>query len=288
MFVFYFVPYNQFSKNKKNYPDYKFEKPQLAIIIVHFLLHVNLIAVGAVLASAANYSFYTSAAWIMLICMVPSFLACFYILATIFSGCFINFIKKEDFSLNQISEHLNSSHPINSYFFYVKGKVRGRKGSYYTCYSKNGFSIPVQTNRYLPDFNPNENWPNFFYYNIIQKVNMTDELFLYVERIREKIYSCENEHPVEIDYYPLIEGKKLILSEGKKIPSKMKKPNAIASLIFGLGVYPEMLEKSIPIKNYEQSVFADVVPGFDYKEQLGKIECSAIGKCKTKNKMPHM
>ena len=43
----------------------------------------------------------------------------------------------------------------------------------------------------------------------------------------------------------------------------MKQPNAIASLIFGLGVYPELLVKSIPIKMLEQNVLANVISDYN-------------------------
>lgn len=287
MIVFYVVPNNKISKNKKQYPDYEFVKPDLSIVIIHFLTHVSLIAVGCLILSSVNYNFFLSTAWIVLLCIVPSILLTFYILEVVFSACYLHFIKKEDFSKTQIFEHLNSPHPINIFFFYIKGRARGYKGHYYTCYSKNGFSIPVQTNRLLPDFYLNEYNLDYFYFNITQKVNMSDQLFQYINEIKLKISSCESKFSTELDYYPLIEGKNLILSEGKKIPAKMKKRDAIASLIFGLGVYPELLEKSIPIKSIEQNIYADIISDFNYSEEIAKISCSALGKCLTKNKMPH-
>lgn len=115
---------------------------------------------------------------------------------------------------------------------------------------------------------------------------MSEELFQYANKIKLKLSSCENKFSTEIDYYPLIEGKKLILSEGKKIPSKIKQPNAIASLIFGLGVFPELLVKSIPIRKIEQNIMADIISDYNYTEEIAKISCSTIGRCLTKNKMP--
>lgn len=117
MIVFYVVPNNKISQNKKQYPDYEFPKPELAIVISHFLMHIFLIAIGCVLLSSINYNFYQSTAWITTLSVISSIFFSLYILEVIFSACFINFIKKEDFSKTQISEHLNSSHPINTFFF---------------------------------------------------------------------------------------------------------------------------------------------------------------------------
>ena len=62
---------------------------------------------------------------------------------------------------------------------FVSFKSKNGFGHYYTCYSKNGFGIPVQTNRLLPDFYLNEVKLDYFYTNITQKVNMSEELFQY-------------------------------------------------------------------------------------------------------------
>lgn len=40
--------------------------------------------------------------------------------------------------------------------------------------------------------------------------------------------------------------------------------NKIVSLLFTLCVYHDLLIKSIPMKNFDQNVSADVVAGFDY------------------------
>lgn len=66
----------------------------------------------------------------------------------------------------------------------------------------------------------------------------------------------------------------------------MKQPNAIASLIFGLGIYPEVLVKLIPIRKIEQNFVADIISDYNYSEEIEKISCSTIGKCLNKNKIP--
>lgn len=289
MIVFYVVPNNQINKNKKKYKDFEFEKPNVGIIVIHFLLHVNLIIIGALLISSINDKFCQSVTFLLLISLSLTIFCCFYITEAILTGSFTDMIKKEDFTLDRISELLNSTNPIDSVFLYVKGQIRGRKGSHKTCYSKNGFSIPIRSTLISSNFDPKEYLdPDYFYLKITQKVNMTDQLFLWVAKSREKLISCENKHSSEIDYYPRVEGRKLILSKGKKIPSKMKKSNSIASLLFGLGIYPELLTKSIPIKSYDQFSNVDVVEDFDYRAAIEAIDCSHIGKCKSGNDRPHM
>ena len=65
--------------------------------------------------------------------------------------------------------------------------------------------------------------------------------------------------------------------------SKFKKPNTIASLIFGLGMYPE-----ISIKNFEQNSFVDVDTDSNYSSIIDSIDCSYLGSCKVANNPPKM
>lgn len=230
-------------KNKKKYANFEFEKPAVSIIVIHFLLHINLIILGPIIASSCDASFCNSTMFLLLISVSSTTFACLYIFEAVFSGSYVKMIKKEDYSLDKISDLLSSSNPIEYAFLYVKGTVNGRKGKTRTCYSKNGFSLPIQSSINSPLFNKLDYEPDYFYLKTTQKVNMTDQLFLWIARAKEKLISCENKHNAQSAYYPQVEGDKLILREGCKIPAKMKKSNAIASLLFGLGIYPELLAK---------------------------------------------
>lgn len=288
MIVFYVVPNNQINKNKKKYTNFDFDKPTVGIVVIHFLLHINLIIIGPIIISSIDKEFCESITFLLLISLSLTCFGVFYIVEAVFAGSYIDMFSKEDFQLTPISDLLISTNPISSAFFYIKGKVSGKKGKTRTCYSKNGFTLPIQSTLFPPIFNKNELNADYFYLKISQKINMTDQLFLWIEKSKQKLVSCENKHNSEIEYYPIVGGTHLVLTEGKKIPAKMKKGNAIASLLFGLGIYPELLIKSIPVKYFDQNVSADVVPGFDYRAAIDAIDCSYIGKCNKKNSKPSM
>ena len=134
MIVFYVVPNDQINKNKKKYKDYEFEKPNVGIIVIHFLLHINLIIIGAVLISSINDKFCQSVTFLLLISLSLTIFCYLYITGAILTGPFTDMIKGEDFTLDRISELLNSTNPIDTLFFYVKGQIKGSKGRYKTCY----------------------------------------------------------------------------------------------------------------------------------------------------------
>lgn len=288
MIVFYVVPYKEINDNKKKYSDYYFEKPYIGIVVSHFLLHVILIALGCFIISGAYNDFYQTSLFLEILIPLLCVFATIYIVECVFSGVFIKMITKEDYLLSQITEPLNSSHPINNFFFFFQGEKKGSKGKHYTCYSERGIALPVKSDLKPPNFNPNDYKADFFFLKITQKVDMSDQLILWVGKVKTKISSCGSKYSADYNFYPFYEGKKLILSDGKKIPSKFKKPNTIASLIFGLGMYPEILVKSIPIKNFEQNSFVDVDTDSNYSSLIESIDCSYLGSCKVANNPPKM
>lgn len=288
LIVFTVIPYNKINSNKKNYPNCEFKKPDYGIVTLHVLQHITLIAIGAILISGVNPKFFESFYFTLMLFLLALIFGSLYFILALYSGLVINYVKKENFELSQLINHINFSHPIDFLFYYIAGYRSGYKSKYKKCYSKNGFSLPVQSNSDSQLFTSDEKIPDFFYLEISQKVDMSDKIIEWAAKAREKISLCHIQFNVAIDYYPLFEGKNLILSDGKKIPSYMKKPSAIASVLFGLGVYPELLEKSIPIKKIDMNTFLDAVEGVDYESLYTSINCINIGQCSTSNDRPHM
>lgn len=122
--------------------------------------------------------------------------------------------------------------------------------------------------------------------NIAQNASLSNELFQWTEEVKNRIVLCENKYMANISYYPLVEGQNLIL-KGEKLPSKFTKKTAIVSMVFGVGVYYELLVKSIPMKRYEQISFANITDT-NYTKIISEIDCSKIGKCETDNSIPKM
>ena len=116
MIVFYVVPYKTIKDNKKKYPDFEFQKPDVGIVVIHFLLHINLIVLGITSISSINYNFCQSTSFLALIVFAGDIFVTLYILEVVFSACYIKFISKEDFTATQISDLLNASQPINTFF----------------------------------------------------------------------------------------------------------------------------------------------------------------------------
>lgn len=288
MIVFSVIPYNKINNNKKKYPSFHFEKPDGGIVALHFLEHLSLIALGGVLLGGINPNFFESFYFTIILILLGSIFGSLYFIEALYAGLVINMIKKEDFKLSEITEKLNYSNPINAILFYIRGSKRVRKGKYKTCYSKNGVVIPVQSSINSRLFSPNENIPDFFYLEITQKVNLSIQLFELASKFREKISFCKDQYYVAFEYHPLFQGRNLVVSDGKKIPANVKKPTGIASTIFGLGAYPELMQKSIPIKKYDEDPNVDIIPGVDYDTIYASINCLYIGQCQTSNERPHV
>lgn len=125
--------------------------------------------------------------------------------------------------------------------------------------------------------------PDFFYLEISQNVNVSDELFEQFQKADEKVVSCENKFKAAHDFYPLVQGRQLI-SKGKQMPSKFSKSSAISSNILGVGVYYELYRKSIPIKKFVQNSNAHIKTDFDYNKTIFDVDCSAIGFCDDESK----
>lgn len=287
MIVFYAIPYKEIKENKRKYPDYEFEKPNKGLVALHFLEHIFLIFTGVVIILAIlPGEFYKTVTYLALIICIPLALGIIFMLNIILSALLLEIIKKEDFTLEQIHNLTNLEHPINSVFIYITGKIRGRKKHYYTCYSDNGVDYPIYSVRTSPDFEIDGKEPDLFYLIVSQKVNMTDDLFLNIEKGKSSIVSCENTFTANSYYDPRFEGKNLI-SHGQKIQTKLTKKTAVTSIVFGVSIYYELLQKSIPIKRYNQEINAQCLTDVDYDKILTDIDCSVIGTCKRTNDLPH-
>ncbi|KAK8885904.1 hypothetical protein M9Y10_041361 [Tritrichomonas musculus] len=285
MIVFYVIPNNQLKQNKKKYPNYEFDKPDITLIAFHFLEHFFLILTGIMMILGIIPDLPGTLTYILPIIFISLLTVTFYTLQVVFTLYDLNFIDKEDFTLSQLSLLLNNEHPINSYMIYVIGKTKRHKGGYYTCYSKGGISLQVESNLSLPHFDPNKYEPDFLYIIISQNVNTSDELIPWFDQAKEKVISCENKHSATGNYHPFVEGKNFI-SNGKKVPSKYSKGSAFTSAFFGVGVYYELLKKSIPIKRFTQNSNIYLKPGFNYNETILNTSCSSIGSCQAANDIP--
>lgn len=286
MIIFYVIPNNKINDNKKKYPTFTFNKPDSGIIALHFLLHISLIALGAVLVATINPKFFESFDFTFILIVLLTIFGVFYFVHALYSGLVIKQIKKEDLKLSEVIKKLNNSIPISSVFFFISGSKRVAKANYKTCYSKNGFVIPVTSKTNSNPYFFNENYPDYFYFEYSQKMTTSLQIFQWISIIKERIKFCQNSYTVVTEYQPTITGENLVLKDGKKIEAKMKKPSAIASVIFGLAVYPEMLEKSIPIKKVEIEAFIDVDPNINYTSLYESVDCNYIGSCQTSNSKP--
>lgn len=121
MIVFYVIPNNQLKQNKKKYPNYEFDKPDITLIALHFLEHFFLILTGIMMILGIIPDLPGTLTYILLIIFISLLTVTFYVLQVVFTLYDLNFINKEDFTLSQLSLLLNNEHPINSYMIYVIG-----------------------------------------------------------------------------------------------------------------------------------------------------------------------
>lgn len=237
---------------------------------MHFIEHIFLISTGVVIILLVTIpDFHKTLTFLALIICIPSCLGIFYMLNIIFGAIKKKMNKNPDFTLDEITKLSNNIHPIDSIFKYITGYIRKKKHDL-ICRSDEGVDVPIESKLTSPPFIVDGKEPDFFYLIITQKVNMTDQLSRYIEQEKFKIISCENRFSAVTVNYPIIEGKNFITT-GKKLPFKLTKNSAIASIVFGVSIYYEMFEKSIPIKRFTQTLDASCTDDLNYTQLISNL-----------------
>ncbi|KAK8840298.1 hypothetical protein M9Y10_030853 [Tritrichomonas musculus] len=97
-------------------------------------------------------------------------------------------IKKENFTLTQITSLLNLQHPISDILLYTEGEIARVKGGYSDCKSDGAADVPIESDLVGPRFNPSDNEPDLFYLIVTQKVDMSDEFFEILKKVKKKLF----------------------------------------------------------------------------------------------------
>lgn len=264
MLVFYLVANNFSKENKKKYTTANFEKTNKSIIAIHFVLHILVISIGIsfVIKSIIGGKLFISITILVLLGLIFVF--------WIVEIC-LGFLKtrkpKSYVTTEKMTEILTKT--VSFRFIY------SRDGSEY---SMNGVSIPISAQIISPLYNFT-NLPSFFYFDFIQKLKMTSALQNEYNLMIEKIKNCGYiDKYIKTEDHPLIAGTYIVTKD--KIPMAINKHSRTASIIFGVGVYYEIISKSYPIYSFIQESNADVVPNHKYSF----IGCREYGNTEWKHK----
>lgn len=290
MIILFAIPYHRIRTNKRKLPDALFKKPNVCVIVFHFILHVLVMLVGVfvILFGLKNYENVNH-----------DKVKCGLLTVCILTGIFWVITICIDFSqttnittkttIDQLISILNHNPPINFAFIFTKDEIEDYicnpdcEVTTITCYSKSGVSIPLKTQIISEVYNFTDT-PEMFYFTIEQKLNMTVELKAFYQMILKNINNCDNNNNKVVEYYPLISGSYIVSK--KKVPAYLNKGTRIVSILFGVGVYYELNSKSVPFINYVQISDADVVPGVNYNQIFTSEKCKNYGVCSQYNNKP--
>lgn len=194
------------------------------------------------------------------------------------------FSIKSQINSEQMQEIVNIQHPIDFIFVYSKDKVEVCNGNdkceEKTCYSRNGLKIPIlTTTETTVDFNFS-NVPDILFftldYDLVKTKTMKDNYDKIIQRLRNCDKFGHSSHKV-FEYHPERNGTYIISK--KKVPSWLKQPARIASIIFGAGAYYEIYSKSFPSVKFTVKVNGDVQPGTNYEDLYDSKVCNDFGYC---------
>lgn len=277
MIVLYVVPTNIAKKNKKNFPDATFSKPNKVIIAFHFVLHSLLIIFGVILIVYAFQDIF------IVMCVAGIVVAVFWIVDLAF--CYKKtFSIKSEISSEEMEKIVNIEHPIDYIFVYSKDKeevCKEDKCEDKICYSREGVTIPIlATTTTNVNFNFSD-IPDILFFTLDYDLVKVGEMKTIYDKIIQRLKNCDegfrSTHKV-FEYHPERNGTYIISK--KKVPSSLKQPARIASIIFGAGAYYEIYSKSFPSVKFTVKVEADVKQGINYENLYDRKICNDFGYCR--------
>lgn len=295
MIVLYVVPTKMANDNKKNFPNSTFQKPNKAIIALHFVLHILIIFLGANMIVLGYIEYSNPSSFPFTTSIIVISILVFGVWVAHLAVCYAKLISiKSHIDSVEMANILSSRKPVDFIFVYLKGSVSttdcsqsDRDGVSHcktvteTCYSKKGVKIPIVTSitSYPYDFS---GIPQSMFLDVQQEISMSDEMRNNYNNIVNNLKKCDSKNGdyVVYQYYPKINGTYFIST--KKMPTTLKKASRISSMIFGAGVFYEIYSKSFPYASYKQ-LMSGVTDGTDY-EQL--FSCSNDYRCYTSNSEP--
>lgn len=290
MIIFFAIPNQKIKSNKRKLPNHTFEKPNIPIIVIHFILHFFVIFVGlfVILFSFENFEYIKESnvkTGLIVLCMLTAF--------TWFVEIGMNFSYSKSITstttVNRLISILEHEPPVDFIFIYSQDEVvttecaEECEEKTYTCYSKSGVKIPVISHITSHVYNFTD-VPELFYFNIGQNISLTLSLSSYFMNILNDIKKCDSDSEKVVEYYPLIVGT-YVVSMGK-FPKSLSKAARIASIIFGVGIYYELYTKSVPLIDFKQKLAVDVDNSINYDNIFTLDECADFGRCDIHNSKP--
>ncbi|KAK8881048.1 hypothetical protein M9Y10_003775 [Tritrichomonas musculus] len=294
MIIMYVIPNNRIRENKRKLPNADFKKPNIGIIIVHFLLHglIMLIGIFTILYSLGDISGINHRqvfVGLIVVCVLTLF--CWVIQIA------VDFSKttdvKSQMTIQALKTLISTTPPIDFAFVYTQDTVQvydcsDHSSSHcqtktYTCYSKTGVTIPIDSkiNSQIYDF---KDTPEMFYFTYNHVLNMSTIFKAQFDAIMTNIRDCDKQNKKVIDYYPMNTATYIVSKE--KIPTYLKKSTKIASIILGVGIYYELSSKSVPYITYNQNIDVEVVDNVNYNNIFTENNCQSLGECSRFNKKP--
>lgn len=201
---------------------------------------------------------------------------------------------KNQITYDELQEIIKNG-TITNVFFYSKGSIQSQQytfnpatgmrvpvSKFTKCYSNSSILLSVkskQTNERYHFLNASK----FFYFQIIQDLNMSEEFEKQYYKTISQIRSCNNEK-IKIKFLPQIN--KTFIVGNPDIPKILSHKYKMISGILGAGFYYDEYTKSIPFLTYKQKINLDVDPDFDFEKLWTNKWCKTYGKCDINNPKP--
>ena len=201
---------------------------------------------------------------------------------------------KNQITIEKLQNKLKSA-PIEKAFFNSKGLIKSKDftanpttgqatktSKYVKCYSNSSILLPLKS------FQINErydfvNAPKYFYFQIIQELNMSGDFQYQFNKTISKIKLC-NKDEIKIKFLPLLN--RTFIVGNPKMPIFLTHDARMVAGFAGFGLYYDLYSKSISSFIYIQKVKIEVNPNFDYDKMWAWKWCKSYGKCSPLNQKP--
>ncbi|KAK8890594.1 hypothetical protein M9Y10_035373 [Tritrichomonas musculus] len=255
-FVMFYFPYKKIQDNKRNFMGANFEKLPLLNIIIHFILHGLVCLLGlAMIFIICKRKYDIGGCFIFILCFFIFFL---YFYAG--TGCPTRDFKP-NLNIDDLFNLINNNPPLN----FIKVNYQNSfKTSINTnnCYLNKDYQfvrkdviVPIVTTLTSKKYNYND-FPDIFYTKVIQEIKLSNQLTSYFK----------NSLNISYDIDPL-SSPTFLVSKQKKL-SYLSHTTKMLSYFFGVGIYYELYTKAIPEMVSKISLYAEVVPNFNYSSIL--------------------
>lgn len=248
-FALFFIPYNKYKENKKNFKDAQFPEISKKKIVIHFILNglISLYGFGLFFPLCMNGCYF--------LMVIGNFCLPIIFFAYLAENAFNNDIDFHHFDLliDDLIKLINNNPPIDFIRVNYQNSFSFENINFKTFDNSvyKNIVVPVSTNLSSDVFTFSD-FPDVFYIQINQEIKMSNKMSSFFVNV----LNVSNNTGSFIS-------RRYLVSKHKKV-SYLSESTKDWSHLFGVGIYYHIYSKSVPIMSKKVCLNADLLPDFNY------------------------